>query len=214
MILSRAAELAALDQLLGDLRAGRGRALVVRGDPGIGKTTLLDALAARAGDATVLRARGVETEAELAFSALADLLGPALGRRGTLPAPQAAALDAALALGPPAPGERLAVCVATLGLLRAAGPVLAVIDDVHWLDAGSRECLLYAAHRAGEGVALALAIRDPADAWGWTSCPSARWRAMPRWTRSRWPAAARRRTAPGRPAPAGRPPPRSTAPSS
>jgi predicted ATPase len=149
MIVSRAAELGALDALLGDLRSGAGRALVVRGDPGIGKTTLLEALARRAEGVTVLRARGVETEAELAFSALSDLLGPVLSGLPSLPAPQSAALSASLALGPPAPGERLAVCVATLGLLRAAGgPVLAIVDDLQWVDAASRECILYAARRA------------------------------------------------------------------
>jgi predicted ATPase len=167
MLVRRPAELERLDALLDGARAGRGGALVVRGDPGIGKTTLLDALAERAdGECVVLRARGVETEAELAFSALADLLGPVLGERAVLPPPQAAALGAALALGPPAPGERLAVCVATVGLLRAAArlrPVVAIVDDVQWLDAASRESVLYAARRAGGRLAVALAVREPAD---------------------------------------------------
>jgi DNA-binding CsgD family transcriptional regulator len=165
MIVSRAAELGRLDELLDGLRAGHGHALVVRGEPGIGKTTLLDALAERCdGDVAVLRARGVETEAELAFSALSDLLAPVLDDLAALPAPQSAALAAALALAPPAPGERLAVCVATVGLLRAAAarrPVVAVIDDVQWLDASSRECILYAARRASGSIAVALAVRDP-----------------------------------------------------
>ena len=167
MLVSRPAEQGRLDALLDAVRAGDGGALVVRGEPGIGKTTLLDALAERAGGAVaVLRARGVETEAELAFSALADLLGPVVAGRGVLPAPQSAALGAALALGPPAPGDRLAVCVATVGLLRAVArprPVLAIVDDVQWLDAASRECVLYAARRAGGRVAVALAVREPAD---------------------------------------------------
>src|SRR5215475_3022342 len=167
MIVSRAAELGRLDEVLASLQAGDGRALLVHGDPGIGKTTLLDALVERCGDgALVLRARGVQTEAELAFAALSDFLAPVIDRMTELPGPQRAALAAALALGPPAPGDRLAVCVATLGLLRAADgkrPVLAVVDDVHWLDAASRECLLYAARRAGGGVAVALATRDDAD---------------------------------------------------
>ena len=168
MLVSRAAELGTLDDLRDGLRAGEGRALLVRGDPGIGKTTLLDALAERGGDdVTVLRARGVETEAELAFSGLSDLLLPVIGDRAALPEPQSDALAAALALGPPAPGERLAVCVATLGLLRAAAarrPVIAIVDDIQWLDASSRECVLYAARRAAGPVAVALAVRDPADA--------------------------------------------------
>ena len=167
MIVSRARELDALGELLDGLRAGHGQALVVRGDPGIGKTTLLDALVARCGtQVMVLRARGVETEAELAFAALSDILAPIVDDLAALPAPQSAALAAALALGPPAPGDRLAVCVATLGVLRAAArrrPVLAVVDDVQWLDAASRECVLYAARRAGGPVAVALAARDPAS---------------------------------------------------
>jgi AAA ATPase domain len=169
MIVSRAEEVGRLDELLERLYAGAGCALVVRGDPGIGKTTLLDALVQRCGDGvTVLRARGVETEAELAFAALADLLAPVIDDLASLPAPQAAALAAALAVGPPAPGDRLAVCVATLALLQTAAarrPVIAVVDDVHWLDAASRECVLYAARRAGGRMAVALAARDPWDAF-------------------------------------------------
>ena len=167
MIVGRETELRALEALLDGARSGRGGALVIRGEPGIGKTTCLDALAERCGDkVTVLRARGVETEAELAFSGLSDLLGPVVEERGALPAPQAAALAAALALGPPAPGDRLGLCVATLGLLRAAAvrrPVVAIVDDVQWLDASSRECVLYAARRAGGALAVVLALRDHGD---------------------------------------------------
>jgi DNA-binding CsgD family transcriptional regulator len=169
MIVSRATELSRLDDLLAALARGEGAALVMRGEAGIGKTTLLETLAARAGDAvTVLRACGAETEAELTFSALADLLDPVLGELAALPEPQAAALMGALALGPPAPGDRLAVSVATLGVLRAAAqhrPVLAVVDDVQWIDASSRECIEYVADRAGGRLAVVLAARDP---W----CPS------------------------------------------
>ncbi|HEY2285090.1 MAG TPA: ATP-binding protein, partial [Streptosporangiaceae bacterium] len=170
MIVSRVTELSRLDAVLDGLATGQGSALVVHGEAGIGKTTLLEALIRRSrGTATVVRAGGAETEAELAFSALADLLEPVLGELATLPAPQAAALRGALALGPPvtgppAPGDRLAVCVATLGLLRAAArrrPVLAVVDDLQWVDASSRECVEYAARRAGGSLAVVLAARDP-----------------------------------------------------
>jgi DNA-binding CsgD family transcriptional regulator len=165
MIVSRAAELSRLDDLLTALAGGEGSALVVRGEAGIGKTTLLETLAVRSGDAvTVIRTCGAETEAELAFSALADLLDPVLGELAALPEPQAAALMGALALGPPAPGDRLAVCVATLGVLRAAAqrrPVLAMVDDLQWVDASSRECIEYAARRACGPLAVVLAARDP-----------------------------------------------------
>jgi DNA-binding CsgD family transcriptional regulator len=165
MIVSRAAELSRLDDLLTALAGGEGSALIVRGEAGIGKTTLLEALAARSGDGvTVIRTCGAETEAELTFSALADLLDPVLDELAALPEPQAAALMGALALGPPAPGDRLAVCVATLGVLRAAArrrPVLAVVDDLQWIDASSRECIEYAARRAGGRLAVVMAARDP-----------------------------------------------------
>ena len=139
MIISREAELRRLDDLLAALIRGEGGALIVHGDAGIGKTTLLEARAERSGDAvTVVRACGVETEMELPFSALADLLGPVLSHLDALPAPQAAVLMGALALEPPTPGDRLALCVAALGVLRAAArsrPVLAIVDDVQWVDA-------------------------------------------------------------------------------
>src|SRR5690349_17916808 len=170
MIVSRATELSRLDAVLAGLAAGQGEALVLHGEAGIGKTTLLGALAERAGGTvTVVRACGAETEAELAFSALADLLEPVLSDLAALPAPQAAALRGALALEPPvtggpAPGDRLAVCVAALGVLRAAArqrPVLAVVDDLQWVDAASRECIEYAARRADGRLAVVLAARDP-----------------------------------------------------
>ncbi len=165
MIVSRVAERARLDALLTALVRGEGGALVVHGEAGIGKTTLLEALVERCdGAVTVVRACGAETEAELAFSALTDLLYPVLRRLDALPGPQAAALMGALALQAPAPGDRLAVCVAALAMLRAEArhrPVLAVVDDVQWVDASSRECIEYIARRASGPLAVMLAARDP-----------------------------------------------------
>src|SRR5947207_851765 len=106
MIVSRAAELSRLDDLLAALAGGEGSALVVRGEAGIGKTTLLETLAVRSGDAvTVIRTCGAETEAELTFSALADLLDPVLGeltrhRAPDLAPPVAAAIAQAAAGNP------------------------------------------------------------------------------------------------------------------
>jgi hypothetical protein len=113
MIVRRSEELGRLDRLLADLIAGRGRALVLHGEPGIGKTTLLEALVGRAGDdVVVLCARGMQSEAELTFSTMSDLLHPVLSELRALPGLQAEALAGALALGPPAPRDRRAVCVA------------------------------------------------------------------------------------------------------
>jgi hypothetical protein len=161
MLLGRAQELGALDGLLADLHAGRGRSMRFEGDAGIGKSALLDALVERCGpEVVVLRAGGVEREVDLAFSGLADLLAPVVDGIEALPGPQAAALAGALALGPPQPGERLAIYVATLRLLRSVdAPVLVVVDDLQWLDGPSRECVRYVARRADGGLAVVLATR-------------------------------------------------------
>jgi len=137
--------------------------LVLRGDPGIGKTALLE-LAADAGEGfRVLRARGVEPESEIAFAGLQELFGPFVARVEVLPDRQRAVLAGALALGPPVAADPLAVRAATLSLLAAVAedaPVLAVIDDAHWLDRPSAEALAFAARRLGnEGVVILFAKR-------------------------------------------------------
>ena len=153
-----------LDELLDRARAGDSAAVVIRGEPGIGKSALLDYARAEARDMIVLSARGVEAEAELAFTTLHELLRPALSLVDTLPAPQAAALSAALALGPPAPADRFAVGAATLSLLAAVAeerPLLALVDDAHWADPSSREAVLFAVRRLrADGVVLLLAVRE------------------------------------------------------
>ena len=106
MLLGREHETALMDRLLDGAREGQSGALVVLGEPGIGKTALLDYAAGRAEGMTVLAARGIEAEAELPFVALADLLRPVLTSTERIPEAQAAALRAALALGPPAHGDR------------------------------------------------------------------------------------------------------------
>lgn len=169
-LVGRSAELAVLQGLLDDLVAGRGRGVTLHGDPGIGKSALLGWLAdSTPPPVTALRACGVPGEAEIAFAGLVDLLGPLAGLLDALPRAQAAALAGALAIGPPGAGDRLAVCVATLGLLRVAArqaPVLAVVDDAQWLDAPSLECIRYAARRASGRVAFALAERGEGPAPG------------------------------------------------
>jgi len=167
MLLGREQETARIDRLIDDAHEGRSSALVLSGEPGIGKTALLEYARDRAEGMTVLKARGIESEAELAFVALADLLRTELGLLERIPAAQAAALRAALALGPPAEGDRFTVCAGVLSLLAAAAdecPVLVLIDDAHWVDHSSMQAVLFAARRLdAEGIALLIARRHGAE---------------------------------------------------
>ena len=162
-LLGRDDTIAVLDGLLADARRGRSGALVLHGEPGIGKTALLDAVSLRAHGATVLRARGLESACALPYATLDELLRPILGLLPEIPAVQATALRAALALGPQVDSGRLAVAAATLSVLAAAAeerPVVAIVDDAHWSDPESREALGFAARRLdAEGVVLFLAAR-------------------------------------------------------
>ena len=157
-----------IDSLLDAARAGKSGALVLRGEPGIGKTALLRYAHERSLGMTVLRARGLEVEMQLAFTGLADLFGPVLDRLDALPEPQSASLAGALGIGPPVAGDRFVSCVATLSMLAAAAeqkPLLALVDDCQWLDEASREALFFAGRRLdAESVALVLSITDPASA--------------------------------------------------
>lgn len=167
MLLGREAEQRQLDGLLRRAAAGRSGVLVLRGEPGIGKTALLGYAASRAGGIRVLRAAGTEPEAGIAFAGLYSLLYPVAGHLGTLPERQAAALRAALGLaGGPASAapDRLAVAAGTHGLLTTAaeaGPLLVLVDDLHWLDPATSDALLFAVRRLGsDAVACVLATRS------------------------------------------------------
>ena len=160
----RDAETVVLDGLLVDARADRSGVLVLRGEPGIGKTALLDLAVGLAQGFRVLRARGVESESEIAFAGLQELFRPVTERLVALPERQRAVLAGALALGPPAAGDPLAVRAATLSMLAAEAkdrPALVVVDDAHWLDAPSAEALAFAARRLdSEGLVMLFAIRE------------------------------------------------------
>ncbi len=159
----RSDESARIASLLEAARTGAGGTLVLSGEPGIGKTSLLRWAESSAPGLRVLAARGLESETELAFAGLGDLLRPILSRLEQIPPRQAAALAGALAVGPPAPGDRFAVAAATLSLLSTASeeePLLLLVDDAHWLDGPSLQALLFAARRIhGQRIALVLAVR-------------------------------------------------------
>ena len=163
-LLGRTAEKAVIDQLLDAARDGRSGTLVIRGDAGIGKSALLDYAEQSASEMLVLRARGVETEAEFAFAGLHMLLRPVLDRIDDLPRPQASALRRAFALAEGDSDDHYLAGLAVLSLLSDLAehqPVLSVIDDGHWLDTASARALQFAARRLdSEGVVLLTAARD------------------------------------------------------
>jgi DNA-binding CsgD family transcriptional regulator len=161
----REAEMASVEALLAEAGDGRGGALILLGDAGVGKTTLLDAVSRDATSMRHLKTSGLEAESSLPFSALAELTERMLDGLSALPEPQAAAIQGALALGPPAPGDRFAACAGFLGLLSNAAaeqPLLVVVDDAHWLDPASAECVGFAARRL-EGLPIALLVAARAD---------------------------------------------------
>ncbi|GAA2837696.1 helix-turn-helix transcriptional regulator [Kribbella solani] len=170
MLIGRAAERRVIEQLIAGARVGAAGVLLVTGEPGIGKTTLLDEAAALATGLRVLRARGTEAERELPFAGLLQLLRPALAHLNRIPTPQQSALSSALALGSAAAGEggtqsadRFVVGAATLNLLcRYAedAPVVLIVDDAHQLDQPSAEALLFAARRlVADPIVMLIAVR-------------------------------------------------------
>ncbi|MEJ3653315.1 LuxR C-terminal-related transcriptional regulator [Actinomycetes bacterium KLBMP 9759] len=165
MLVGRVDEQAAIEDVLTAAETGRSRALVVRGEAGIGKSALLDH-ATTSWRHRVLRSVGIESDAELAFGALHMMLHPYLDRLDAIPGPQADALRAALGLvGTPTP-SRLLVGAATLSLLAelaAEMPTLCLVDDAQWLDQGSSDALLFAARRfRADPVAMLFGVRETA----------------------------------------------------
>jgi DNA-binding CsgD family transcriptional regulator len=165
MLWGRGEQCAALDGMLADVRSGRSRALVVRGEAGIGKTALLTYAAETAPDFQLARAWGVESEMELPFAALQQLCGRMLSRLDRLPGPQRDALGVAFGLRSGAAPDRFLVGLAVLGLLSevaAEQPLLCLIDDAQWLDQASVQALAFVARRLdAESVAVIFGTRDP-----------------------------------------------------
>ena len=165
-LVGRAVECERLDQLLRAAREGLSGTLVLRGEPGVGKTSLLHYLAASAPDFQVARVGGVESEMELSFAALHQLLRPSLDAASELPPPQRTALRLAFGLQDGAPPDGFLVGLAALGLLAgraAAQPLLCLVNDAHWLDHESAAALAFLARRLyADSIVMVFAVREPA----------------------------------------------------
>jgi DNA-binding CsgD family transcriptional regulator len=163
MLVGREVECLRLDRLLESARRGRSAVALICGEAGVGKTSLLRYAIERAEAMNVVRATGVESEAELEFSGLVELCRPLLPHLDDLPEPQARSLRGVLALEDAGVRDRFAVGVATLSLLAAAAerePLLVVVDDLHWLDRPSADALRFAARRLfADRVAVVVASR-------------------------------------------------------
>ncbi len=164
VLLGRDAELLAIDQALASARLGKSSRLLIRGEPGIGKTALLEYAAEKAASMRVLAARGVEFEADVPFAGLHELVHPTLALLDRLPPIHAAALRSSLGLGARIEADRLIIGAAALGLISAYAedaPLLITLDDAQWLDRASAEAIAFAARRLfADPVAIVIAVRD------------------------------------------------------
>jgi len=167
MLVNRRTERSALDSLIHSARDGMGSALLLRGEPGIGKTALLEYAIESASGFQIARAAGCESEMELAFAGLHQLCIPMLNRLERLPDPQRDALSVAFGLRAGKAPDRFLVGLAALSLLSEVAeerPLLCVVDDAQWLDRASAQALAFAARRLlAEPVALIFAAREPGE---------------------------------------------------
>src|ERR1700689_3018972 len=171
MLLDRQVERGHIDRVLVAAREGLSGVLVLRGEPGIGKTALLDYAVQAAADLRVVRRAGVGWEVGLGFSSLHQALLPFLGGLDQLPAPQGAALGSAFGLRDGGLPDRLLVGLASLSLLGTAasdGPLLCVVDDAQWLDRESAAVLAFVARRLlADRIAMIFAVREPSGRPVW-----------------------------------------------
>ncbi|PJK20762.1 helix-turn-helix transcriptional regulator [Mycolicibacterium goodii] len=164
-LIGRGVECGAFDRLLAAVRAGESRVLLVYGEPGVGKTALLDYVAEQASDCALARASGVESEMELPYAALHQLCTPMLDHLERLPSPQRDALRTAFGLTAGPVPDRLQIGLAVLSILSDFAedrPLICLIDDLQWLDSASAQTLAFVARRFGaESVGLIIASRAP-----------------------------------------------------
>jgi DNA-binding CsgD family transcriptional regulator len=164
VLVGRDRDRARIDDLIARARGGRSGGLVLRGEAGIGKTALLDYAVAGGEGMTITRAVGVESEAELQFSGLLELLRPLAHHLPEIPPQQADVLRSALGLGAPEELDRFTIGAATLNLLAVAAeaqPLLVVVDDAQWLDRATVDALRFASKRlVADCVALLFAVRE------------------------------------------------------
>jgi DNA-binding CsgD family transcriptional regulator len=169
VLLGRRTECDALDQLLDAVRAGERRALVVRGEAGVGKSALLEYMIGRASGCRVARAVGVQSETDVPFAGMHQLCAPMLDRLDSLPEAQRDSIAAAFGLRSGRAPDRFLVGLGVLGLLAAVAderPLLCVVDDAQWLDRASAQALGFVARRLlAAPVAVVCAVResDPVD---------------------------------------------------
>ncbi len=169
MILGRVPEQERIASLLSGLHEGRGGALAMLGDPGIGKSSLLTHARDRAREIGVrtVTVTGAEAELHLPLAGLADVVTQLSDRLPGLPAAHADALRATVGLGPAAV-DPLLLHVATFKLLQSAVPVLLVADDAHWIDPATSSCLGFVGRRVSDtGIGLIAAARTPVDPASW-----------------------------------------------
>src|ERR1700693_5145422 len=164
MLLGREPELLAIGEALAAARLGKGSRLLIRGEPGIGKTALLEHAVGQAASMRLLAARGVEFEADMPFAGLHELLHPTLGLLDRLPPIHASAMRSSLGLGPRIEADRMTIGAAPPGPISAyaeEAPLLITVDDAQWLDWASSEAIAFAARRlSADPVAILVAVRE------------------------------------------------------
>jgi DNA-binding CsgD family transcriptional regulator len=167
-----------LDGLLANVRGGQSNVLVIRGEAGIGKSTLLRYAARQASGFRLAQVTGVEAEMELPFAATHQLCGPMLERLDALPAPQRDALRVAFGLGSGDVPDRFLIGLALLSLFSAVAeerPLLCLVEDAQWVDAASSQLLGFVARRVlAETVAIVIAVREPFSGMEFDGLPELR----------------------------------------